>query len=81
MRGIVSASGIRFFSEGDQNLSGERTHESCRSRCDLGEGGAQALFLECVELTDAQGDATLSHAIEGKAGVSREGIDAELLQG
>jgi hypothetical protein len=47
----------------------------------LGEGGAQALFLECVELTDAQGDATLSHAIEGKAGVSREGIDAELLQG
>jgi hypothetical protein len=48
MRGIVSASGIRFFSEGDQNLSGEHTHESCWSRGDLGEGGAEALFLECV---------------------------------
>ncbi len=48
MRGIFSASGIRFFGEGDQNLSGEHTHEPYRSRGDLGEGGAEALFLECV---------------------------------
>lgn len=48
MRGMVSASGIRFFSGGEKKLAGKRTEESRRGRGDLCEVAVHGLLLQHV---------------------------------